>query len=314
MSEHVFDVRITDTSLRDGSHHKRHQFTKDEVQAIVAALDAAGVPVIEVTHGDGLGGSSFNSGFSTVPEQELKGIKDAILEAAYAAHSSVGAYGFWCGLIAAGLTAFYSWRLLILTFHGAPRADQHTMDHVHESPWVMTVPLILLAVGAVLAGLVFHEQLLGEHWEHFWGESIKLNPANKVLEHMEHVPGWVSLAPSVVGLAGIALAYIIYMGMPALPARVAAAFGPLYRFLLNKWYFDELYSAVIIRPLLCLARGLWQVGDATIIDGVPNSVASLTGSSSGQVVKLQTGSIANYAFAMLIGVVALVSIFLIFLR
>ena len=240
--------------------------------------------------------------------------KDAILEAAYAAHSSVGAYGFWCGLIAAGLTAFYSWRLLILTFHGAPRADQHTMDHVHESPWVMTVPLILLAVGAVLAGLVFHEQLLGEHWEHFWGESIKLNPANKVLEHMEHVPGWVSLAPSVVGLAGIALAYIIYMGMPALPARVAAAFGPLYRFLLNKWYFDELYSAVIIRPLLCLARGLWQVGDATIIDGVPNSVASLTGSSSGQVVKLQTGSIANYAFAMLIGVVALVSIFLIFLR
>ena len=131
---------------------------------------------------------------------------------------------------------------------------------------------------------------------------------------MEHVPGWVSLAPSVIGLAGIALAYIIYMGMPALPARVAAAFGPLYRFLLNKWYFDELYNAIIIRPLLSLARGLWQVGDATIIDGVPNSVASLTGASSGQVVKLQTGSIANYAFAMLIGVVALVSIFLIFLR
>ena len=240
--------------------------------------------------------------------------KDAILEAAYAAHSTVGVYGFWCGLIAAGLTAFYSWRLLILTFHGTPRADKHTMDHVHESPLVMTVPLILLAVGAVVAGFAFRDQLLGAHWEQFWGDSIRLNPANHVLENMEHLPRWVSLAPTVIGLAGIALAYVIYMGMPGVPARFAAAIGPIYRFLLNKWYFDELYDRIFVRPLIALSRGLWQVGDATIIDGIPNSIASLTGATSGQVVKLQTGSIASYAFAMLIGVVALVSIFLIFLR
>ena len=240
--------------------------------------------------------------------------KDAILEAAYASGSFTGMYGFWCGLIAAGLTAFYSWRLLILTFHGAPRADQHTMDHVHESPAVMTVPLILLAVGAVVTGFMFRDQLLGEHWEHFWGESIRLNPHNHVLEAMEHVPAWVSLAPSVIGIAGIALAYVLYMGMPFVPGQIALAFPAVYRFLLNKWYFDELYNAALVQPMLRLARVLWQVGDAKIIDGMPNGIASLTGSSSGQVVKLQTGSIASYAFAMLIGVVALVSIYLVFLR
>ncbi len=240
--------------------------------------------------------------------------KDAILEAAYASGSLSGAYGFWCGLIAAGLTAFYSWRLLILTFHGAPRADQHTMDHVHESPAVMTIPLILLAIGAVVTGAIFHEQLLGEHWQHFWGDSIRLNPANHVLHAMEHVPHWVTLAPSVIGIAGIALAYLLYMGMPFVPGQIAMAMPGVYRFLLNKWYFDELYNAILVQPMLRLARGLWQIGDVKIIDGMPNGVASLTGSSSGQVVKLQTGSIASYAFAMLIGLVALVSIYLVFLR
>jgi NADH-quinone oxidoreductase subunit L len=240
--------------------------------------------------------------------------KDAILEAAYASGSTIGMYGFWCGLISAGLTGFYSWRLLILTFHGAPRADQHTMDHVHESPAIMTVPLILLAVGAVVTGFMFRDQLIGENWEHFWGESIRLNPHNNVLIAMEHVSPWVSLAPSVIGIAGIALAYLLYVGMPYVPGQIAMAFPAVYRFLLNKWYFDELYNATLVQPTLRLARVLWQVGDAKIIDGMPNGIASLTGSSSGQVVKLQTGSIASYAFAMLIGVVALVSIYLVFLR
>jgi NADH-quinone oxidoreductase subunit L len=240
--------------------------------------------------------------------------KDAILEAAYASGSIIGMYGFWCGLISAGLTGFYSWRLLILTFHGAPRADQHTMDHVHESPAIMTVPLILLAVGAVVTGFMFRDQLIGENWEHFWGESIRLNPHNNVLIAMEHVSPWVSLAPSVIGIAGIALAYLLYVGMPYVPGQIAMAFPAVYRFLLNKWYFDELYNATLVQPTLRLARLLWQVGDAKIIDGMPNGIASLTGSSSGQVVKLQTGSIASYAFAMLIGVVALVSIYLVFLR
>ncbi|MDE2197992.1 MAG: NADH-quinone oxidoreductase subunit L [Rhodospirillales bacterium] len=238
--------------------------------------------------------------------------KDAILEAAWASGTGIGHYGFWCGLIAAFLTAFYSWRLIILTFHGAPRADHHTMAHVHESPAVMTVPLMILAAGAVLAGMVFHAQLLGADWQGFWGSAIQIAPTNPVLARMEELPAWVTLSPSVIGFAGIAVAYLFYMMAPAIPARLAAQFGGIYRFLLNKWYFDELYNAVLVQPMLCLSRALWQVGDVTIIDGVPNGLASLTSDGSTRVVKLQTGSIAVYAFSMLIGLVVLVSVFLLF--
>ncbi len=238
--------------------------------------------------------------------------KDAILEAAWASHSFVGHYGFWCGLIAAFLTAFYSWRLMIMTFHGKPRADHHTMDHVHESPLVMTVPLMILAAGAVLVGYTFHEQLLGDDWNAFWGASIQIAPTNHVLADMENVPGIISMAPTVLGLLGIAMAYLFYMFRPGIPVALARQFGGVYRFLLNKWYFDELYGAIIIRPAMALSRKLWTVADAQIIDGIPNGIASLTAGGSVQIVKLQTGSIAQYAFVMLIGVVALVSVFLIF--
>ena len=238
--------------------------------------------------------------------------KDAILEAAWAAHSTVGAYGFWCCLIAAFLTAFYSWRLLILTFHGNTRADHHSFEHAHESPAVMTVPLILLAVGAVVTGWAFHEQVLGEHWQQFWGASIVNGPANHILHAMHEVPHWVALAPTVVGALGIAVAYGLYMVMPNIPAQLANSFRPIYLFLLNKWYFDELYNAVIVKPLTALARGLWQVGDATIIDGIPNGLAAMTTGGSAHASRLQTGSIAVYAFTMLIGLVVLISVFLLF--
>ena len=237
--------------------------------------------------------------------------KDAVLEAAWAAHGAFSGYAFWCGIFAAFLTAFYSWRLIILTFHGTPRADLHTMEHVHESPATMTGPLILLAVGAVLAGMVFNQQLVGEQWQAFWGASIHNGPDNHVLHDMHAVPGWVALAPAVVGIAGIALAYFMYMAAPHLPGLLAARFGGVYRFLLNKWYFDELYDRIFVRPIMSLARGLWQVGDATIIDGIPNGMAAITAESAGRVVKVQTGSIAHYAFAMVIGVVVLVSVYLI---
>jgi len=236
--------------------------------------------------------------------------KDAILEAAWASHSAVGQYGFWCCLIAAFLTAFYSWRLLIMTFHGAPRADHHTMEHVHESPWVMTVPLLLLAAGAILTGFSFAGQLIGEDWHAFWGAAIQIAPTNHVLHDMEEVPTIVGLAPTVFGLLGIALAYLFYMFRPGLPMALAERFGGVYRFLLNKWYFDELYDATIVQPASRLARRLWKA-DGEIIDGMPNGIASLTASGSGSIVKLQTGSIATYAFAMLIGLVILVSVYLV---
>jgi NADH-quinone oxidoreductase subunit L len=135
-----------------------------------------------------------------------------------------------------------------------------------------------------------------------------------VLQNVENLPEWVGLAPLVLGLLGIATAYLFYMIAPGIPVRLAAMFPAVYRFLLNKWYFDEIYGALIVRPLIALARLLWQVGDATIIDGVPNGLAALTESGSAQVVKVQNGSLAAYAFAMLIGLVLLVSIFLLFLR
>jgi NADH-quinone oxidoreductase subunit L len=145
-----------------------------------------------------------------------------VLEAAYAAHSGVGMYAFVCGLLAAFLTAFYSWRLIILTFHGAPRADHHTMEHVHESPLVMLVPLLVLAAGAIATGASSHP--------------LRRPPLGTVLErrhrqrrrtttsctHAHEVPSWVPLAPTVVGLSGIALAYLLYMFAPGVPAQLAA--------------------------------------------------------------------------------------------
>jgi NADH-quinone oxidoreductase subunit L len=223
----------------------------------------------------------------------------------------VGHYGFWCGLIAAFLTAFYSWRLMIMTFHGKPRADKHRMEHVHESPLSMTGPLLLLACGAVLTGYVFHEQLLGADWQAFWGDAIMIAPTNHILHDMEEVSSLVALAPTVLGVLGIATAYLFYMFRPGIPVALAARFGGVYRFLLNKWYFDELYDAIFVKPIGRLSRLLWRV-DGEVIDGLPNGVASLTAAGSGQIVRLQTGSIAQYAFVMLIGVVALVSVFLIF--
>jgi NADH-quinone oxidoreductase subunit L len=240
--------------------------------------------------------------------------KDAILEAAFArsATSGIAMYGYVCGTLAALLTAFYSWRLLIMTFHGTPRADRHVVEHVHESPSVMTVPLILLSIGAVFAGWGLHTLFIGAHWSEFWRGSIVIGPANHVLADMEHTPFAISILPTLAGLVGIVVAYWWYMFNPAIPVRLAEMFPGAYQFLLNKWYFDELYDFLFVRPAQVLARILWQTGDATIIDGVPNGLASLTTDSSGQVVKLQTGSLAMYAFVMLIGLVVLVSVFLLF--
>ena len=238
--------------------------------------------------------------------------KDAIISGAYASHSGIGVYGFICTVLAAFLTAFYSWRLLIMTFHGKPRADHHTMEHVHESPWVMLGPLLVLSVGAVIAGFSLHSWFIGDNWPEFWRGAIFNGEHNHVLHNIEEVPFWVDITPTVVGLLGIAVAYYMYMINPLVPVRLAQSFGWLYRLLLNKWYFDEIYNAIFVQPLLWLSRVFWQTGDATLIDGVPNGLAALTSDSSRQVVRIQTGSLAVYAFVMLIGVVVLVGVFMLF--
>jgi NADH-quinone oxidoreductase subunit L len=235
--------------------------------------------------------------------------KDLILEAAYAAETPFAGYAFALGLAAAIMTAFYSWRLLFMTFHGAPRASAEVMSHVHESPRVMTIPLILLATGAVFAGLLGLPMVDPSHA--FWNGSIFVLPENNTIEAAHHVALWVALLPVVLALVGIALAWAFYMLRPELPGRVAGAVPALYRFLYNKWYFDELYDAVFVRPAMQLGRGLWQIGDVIVIDGFgPDGVAARVLDVTRQAVRLQTGFLYHYAFAMLIGVAALVTWYL----
>jgi len=237
--------------------------------------------------------------------------KDMILEAAYGAHSTVGGYAFWLGIAAAFMTAFYSWRLLFMTFHGKPRADAETMAHVHESPKVMLIPLILLATGAVFAGMLGYELFVGEGREGFWGEAILVLAANDSIEAGHHVPTWVKLLPLVIGAAGIALAWVMYILRPDLPALVARIFRPVYLLFYNKWYFDELYDWLFVRPAMTLGRALWKIGDGAVIDGIgPDGVANASRQLAGRISRIQTGYLYHYAFAMLIGVVALISWYL----
>lgn len=238
--------------------------------------------------------------------------KDIILESAFAAHTGVGNFAFWLGVGAAAMTAFYSWRLILMTFHGQTRADHETYHHVHESPWVMLVPLIVLAIGAVLSGIVFYGAFVGEGMEHFWGASIFFAPENEVPHHAHDVPFWVKIAPLVVGLGGIALAYLFYMFRTELPRQLAGSFGGLYRFLLNKWYFDELFDVLFVRTAHALGFGLWKGGDGAIIDAYgPDGIAAVSQQVAARASRLQSGYVYHYAFAMLIGVVLLVTWYLV---
>jgi len=237
--------------------------------------------------------------------------KDVILEAAYGAHSGVGMFAFWLGIAAAFMTAFYSWRLLFLTFHGQYRGDHHVLDHAHESPPSMMIPLIVLGIGATFSGIVAFNWFVGEGMESFWRESIKILPAHEALHHAHESPAWVGLLPLIVGLAGIALAYLFYIARPDLPAKFIRQVRPIYLFFYNKWYFDELYDAIFVRPAFALARGFWKKGDVGIIDGLgPDGLAEVSRGVARGASRLQSGYIYHYAFVMLIGVVALVSLYL----
>ena len=237
--------------------------------------------------------------------------KDIVLEAAWGAHTGVGQYAFWLGITAAFLTAFYSWRLLIMTFHGAPRADETTMAHVHESPMVMVLPLVVLAAGACLAGVLAYDLMVGHHMAEFWGKSIVVLEHHKAMENAHHVPLWVKLLPLVVGVAGIAMAYVFYMFAPGIPGAIAARFQGIYQFLLNKWYFDELYDKVFVKPSFYLGRNLWKTGDGTLIDGLgPDGVSAAVKNIARRASALQTGYLYHYAFAMLAGIVVLVTWYL----
>ncbi|EPX86630.1 NADH:ubiquinone oxidoreductase subunit 5 (chain L)/Multisubunit Na+/H+ antiporter, MnhA subunit [Rubellimicrobium thermophilum DSM 16684] len=315
--------------------------------------------------------------------------KDAIVETAWASGSG---FAFWALVIAAAMTAFYSWRLMFLTFWGAPRwghaghaaghghhaghEDAHDGSHhahhhePHESPWTMTLPLAVLALGAVFAGMVWHKDFFGDHermvsffhmphhaevgsearagdGEHEpvaattatpeeaaaedgtahaeaavdaaaegeaipapeLGGAIAMNAESEhVLDAAHHAPAWVKLSPFLAMLLGTGLAWLFYIRRPDLPAALARTQAPLYRFLLNKWYFDEIYDAVFVRGAQALGRLFWRGGDGAAIDGTINGIAlgavpTFTRIAS----RLQSGYVFHYAFAMVIGLAVLLT-------
>ncbi|HHS89313.1 MAG TPA: NADH-quinone oxidoreductase subunit L, partial [Rhodobacteraceae bacterium] len=279
--------------------------------------------------------------------------KDAIIESAFA--SGIG-FAFWPLVIAALFTSFYSWRLMFLTFWGAPRGDRHAHEHAHESPPSMLVPLGALALGAVLSGMVWYGPFFGEHSKvnTFFGitqheteagergtetadthgettaaataesgsahddaamatgmppqGAIYMAPDNHVLTKAHESPTWVKLSPFVAMLIGLFAAYVFYIRRPDLPGKLAENQRPLYLFLLNKWYFDEVYDALIVRPTLRLGKILWKYGDGKVIDGFLNGVAmGLVPMVTRTYARLQSGYLFHYAFAMVIGVTVLIT-------
>ncbi len=234
--------------------------------------------------------------------------KDVIIETAAAGHNPFAMYALVLTVMSAALTSFYSWRLILLTFHGKPRASDEVMAHVHESPLVMTVPLALLAVGAIAAGFTFSYFFVGAGYEEFWKASIFTAAENEILEAIHHLPAWVPWLPTLMMAIGLLTAIWFYVLSPQVPRRLAATNDLLYRFLLNKWYFDEIYDRLLVRPAKWLARFLWRRGDGWLIDGFgPDGVSSRVLDVTRNVVRLQSGYIYHYAFAMLIGAALLIT-------
>lgn len=314
------------------------------------AITGVGVPVWIFTLGEiPFGFSGFQS-------------KDAIVESAFAGTNAAAMPAFWLLIAAALMTSFYSWRLMFLTFYGDARGDHHTHEHAHESPRVMLVPLGVLAVGAVLAGMVFYKPFFGHvdqvadfygipladekqagssgedhamttglslvgaayaaggekdaHHYAFGGTpgegALYFRPDNTILEDAHKVPYWVKTSPFVAMLLGFTLAWLMYIRFPNAPAALSRNQKPLYDFLLNKWYVDEIYDAVFVRPAKGLGMLLWKQGDTRVIDGGINGLAMgvipfftrLAG-------RAQSGFLFHYALAMIIGLGAIITYFVI---
>ena len=279
--------------------------------------------------------------------------KDAIIESAYAADNG---FAFWSLVIAAMFTSFYSWRLMFMTFFGEARGDSHAHEHAHERRPVMLIPLGVLAIGAIFAGVLWYGQFFGkvEKVYDFFGipphvsaqvegesegeaaapsahvtapaegageaaedgamvmqaprGAIFMGPGAEVLEAAHEVPKWVKVSPFVAMLAGLFIAWLMYIRRPDLPGRMAAAQRPLYLFLLNKWYFDEIYDAVFVRPARRLGRFLWQKGDGKVIDGTINGIAmGIVPFLTRLAGRAQSGYLFHYAFAMVLGVAVLIT-------
>lgn len=277
--------------------------------------------------------------------------KDAVIESAFVGST----YAFWMLVIAALMTSFYSWRLMFMTFFGTPRGDHHAHDHAHESPRVMTAPLVVLAFGSIFAGMIWYNSFFEEEGvQQFFGMpvveasheaaepdaagmataeaapaeaghaaaepgegirtegvvvgqgAIYMHPDNHVMHDAHYVPAWVKVSPFVAMLIGFGLAWLMYIRRPELPGQLVAQQRGLYQFLLNKWYFDQAYDAIFVRPARWIGRKLWTAGDGAVIDGAINGLAlgiipRLTRFAG----RVQSGYLFHYAFAMVLGIVGL---------
>ena len=248
-----------------------------------------------------LTGFPFTAGFFS---------KDAIIDVAWASNAPAARYAYWAVVIAAFLTSFYSWRLIFMAFFGKPK-DEHAFEHAHESPPVMTGPLVILAIGALGAGFVFANYFIEHGYTEFWRGALFTLPGNNILEASEHVESpLIKWLPTIMMAGGFLVAYLAYMRETWLPAWTVKNFKPIHAFLYNKWYFDELYHWIFVRPTAWLARVLWIYGDGAIIDGLgPDGVSARVIAITKRAVRFQTGYLYQYAFVMLIGVAAIVTYF-----
>jgi NADH-quinone oxidoreductase subunit L len=270
--------------------------------------------------------------------------KDAIIEASYVSSTPGAVYGFFMTVVVVGLTSFYAWRLIFMTFFGpephAASALPMSVDHAavdrhatadghissaghgggeppHESPAVMLVPLAVLSFGAIFAGLAFRDLFTGEAASAFWkgslpAQSLSLEEPHSLLRAMHEVPAWVAFSPFLMMVAGFFVAVYMYILAPESAAQLATRHAWIYRFLLNKWYFDELYDFLFVRPAFWLGELLWKGGDGRVIDGMgPDGVAARVVDVTNRVIRLQTGYVYHYAFAMLLGVAGFVTWYLV---
>ena len=234
--------------------------------------------------------------------------KDAIIEGAFAASAAPHMFAFVLLVVAAFFTSFYSWRLMFMTFFGTARCSNETLSHVHESPPVMLVPLVILSFGALFAGAVFAGLFVGGEQTGFWAGSIFTAADNQILVELKQVPSWVVLSPLIMMISGFVLAWVMYIYRPAWPGEIADQHDLIYKFLLNKWYFDEIYDFIFVRPAKWLARLFWKGGDGYVIDGFgPDGIAANVLRVTRRMVALQTGYVYHYAFVMLLGVAGFVS-------
>jgi NADH-quinone oxidoreductase subunit L len=236
--------------------------------------------------------------------------KDAIIEADDVLKGAASAYGFAMTLGAAALTSFYSWRLIFKTFHGRPH-DQHHYEAAHESALTMRIPLAVLAFGSIAAGWPFLPLFTGHGADAFFRDSLRLATSDTIFEEMERLPLYITLSPTLMMIGGFLVAWLFYIKRPGIPVALARDQRLLYEFLLNKWYFDEIYDFLLVRPTIWLGRLLWKGGDGLVIDGLgPDGVSARVLDVTRNVVRLQTGYLYHYAFAMLIGVAAFITWFM----